>query len=109
MALSAEFNLVVASWVEDKFIRLRDQWKAERAHESSSFRLAMHPAYLKIIGMGTDAIPLLLRELENDPDFWFLALRSITEQDPVAGEDRGNVKAMAHAWLQWGRVRGFPW
>ena len=91
---------------ERRFIRLRDEWKQKRGHESSSARLAMHPAYLKIIGMGTAAIPFLLRELENDPDMWFMALRSITEADPVSDEIRGNVSAMAEAWLKWGKDQG---
>ena len=99
----------LADVIENKFNRLRDEWKRNRAPDSSSARLAMHPAYLKIIGIGPDAVPLLLREIENDPDMWFVALRSITEADPVPDEIKGNVKAMAEAWLNWGRDQGYHW
>jgi hypothetical protein len=102
-------NQFVPDWVEKKFIRLRDQWKSQCGHESDPSRLSMHPAYLKIIGMGQDAIPLLLRELATDPDLWFLALRSITEEDPVPHDARGNVAEMAKAWLDWGKESGLTW
>jgi hypothetical protein len=99
----------VTPTTEKKFIRLKDEWKSKRGPESSPVNLAMHPAYLKIIGMGQAAIPLLLRELERQPDMWFLALRSITEEDPVSEEHRGNVKAMAGDWVEWGRESGYQW
>lgn len=69
----------------------------------------MHPAYQTIIGMGPDAVPFLLRELEMNPDAWFWALRSITEADPVPLNVRGDVLAMARAWLAWGRNQGYQW
>lgn len=101
--------VVTAHSPERKFIRLRDEWKSQRGHESSTVKLLMHPAYQKIIGMGSDAVPFLLRELEGEPDLWFWALYAITEQDPVAEGDRGDGEAMAQAWLTWGRDRGYQW
>jgi hypothetical protein len=93
----------------EKFARLRDEWKQQRGPYSSSVKLAQHPAYLKIIGMGPDVVLLLLRELERDPDMWFVALRSLTESDPVSEDIKGNVKAMAAAWLKWGKEQGYQW
>jgi hypothetical protein len=98
-----------SEFIVKKFIRLRDEWKQKRGPYSSSAKLAQHPAYLKIIGIGPEIVPLLLRELESDPDMWFVALRSLTEADPVTDEMRGNVKAMAAAWLKWGKGQGFKW
>jgi hypothetical protein len=95
--------------VAKKFIRLRDEWKSQRGHESSTTRQVMHPSYQKIIGLGPDAVPLLLRELETDLDAWFWALRAITEEDPVPEEARGNGQAMAQAWLRWAREQGIQW
>jgi hypothetical protein len=95
--------------IEKKFIRLRDLWKSQRGPESSTTRLMMHPAYQKIIGMGPAVVPLLLRELEHEPDNWFWALRAITEEDPVPPETRGDGGAMARAWLNWARERGYQW
>jgi hypothetical protein len=98
-----------AAWVEKKFFRLRDEWKAQRGHESSTMKTVMLPAYQKIIGMGPDAVPLLLRELEANIDNWFWALMAITEEDPVPDETRGDGGAMAQAWLEWGKGKGYEW
>jgi hypothetical protein len=98
-----------AAWAEKKFFRLRDEWKAQRGHESSTMKTVMLPAYQKIIGMGLDAVPLLLRELEGNIDNWFWALMAITEEDPVSDESRGDGEAMAQAWLKWGKDRGYEW
>ena len=95
--------------LEEKFRRLRDDWKHNCGHYSSSAKLAQHPAYLKIIGMGPPVVPLLLRELEHDPDMWFVALRSLTESDPVPDDIRGDVGAMAAAWLKWAKEQGYQW
>src|SRR5437879_6063995 len=57
-----------------KFLRLRDEWKSQRGHESSTMKLVLFPAYQHIIGMGPAAVPFLLRELETNIDMWFWAL-----------------------------------
>jgi len=56
--------------VEQKFIRLRDEWKAQRGHESSTMKVLMIPAYQQIIGMRPAAIPYLLRELPANLFSW---------------------------------------
>lgn len=99
----------VAETVEQKFYRLRDQWRAERGHSSSSADLILHPAYQKIISLGRPVVPLILRELAQRPDRWYWALFVITEQDPVPAKDRGNSKAMTAAWLNWGKQRRYRW
>lgn len=83
------------------------QWKAGRGHSSSPRRLAQHPAYRAIVAMGWPAVPLLLAELQRSPDLWFSALREITKQDPVTEEAKGDLAAMASAWLGWGRRHGY--
>ena len=90
----------------EKFKRLVDRWRKETVFQSSAHQMATHPSYQEVIGMGKDAIPYLLQELERNPDHWFWALRSITGIDPVRQEDRGNVRAMTDAWREWGRLEG---
>lgn len=92
--------------VHEKFERLADRWRRETVFQSSVHQMATHPSYQEIIGIGRDAIPLLLQELESNPDHWFWALRSITGIDPVPPKDRGHVRAMTDAWLEWGRLEG---
>lgn len=99
----------VTAEIEAKFIRLRDEWRAQRAHESSTSRMVLLPAYQTIIGMGKDVIPLLLRELERRVENWFWALQAITEANPVPAEARGSGEKMAAAWLAWGRSQGYEW
>ena len=92
---------------EQKFRRLAAEWKSKRGPVSSPMKLVMHPAYQSIIGMGQVAVPLMLRALEQELDLWFLALRAITEADPVPSSSRGRMKEMAEAWLKWGRKYGY--
>ena len=92
----------------EKFSRLAKQWQEQSAPMSSSTAMVLIPAYQHIIGMGWDAVPLMLRELRDDPDpdHWFSALEAITEADPVPEEQWGNIKAMAAAWVEWGEREG---
>ena len=59
--------------------------------------------------MGSDAIPFILAELEREIDHWFCALYAITEADPVPEENRGNMKKMVAAWIEWGKMKGHKW
>jgi hypothetical protein len=108
-AANEPMGVSIPDSIQRKFLRLRDQWLSERGPESSTSRLVLHPAYQTIIGMGSDAIPLLLRELEQRPDAWFWALRAITEENPVPAQAAGDGQAMAKAWIRWGKERGFEW
>lgn len=93
--------------IEERFAALAEQWRAKTAHLSSITDIAMHPAYQRIIGMGPDAVPLILRELSKEPDHWFWALVAITGENPVRPEDAGDLDKMAKAWIQLGRDRGW--
>ena len=93
--------------VRDRFHRLRDEWKAQSRFLSNTARMAMLRPYQRIIGLGEPAVPLLLEELAREPDHWFWALEAITGEDPVPAADKGRVRAMADAWLQGGRQRGY--
>jgi hypothetical protein len=93
--------------VEERFSRLASEWKQETAHISSMTALVMHPKYQNIIGMGPSVLPILFRELQENPDYWFWALRAITEEDPTTPEDAGNLERMAKAWLAWAKEHGY--
>ena len=70
-------------------------------------QMAMLRPYQKIIGMGWDAVPLILEELQREPDQWFWALEAITGENPVAPEAAGKVQRMAQAWIEWGKQHGY--
>lgn len=83
-----------------KFQRLADRWHNETGHYSLMFKRAMHPAYQQIIGMGKDAIPLILSDLRERPTgHWFWALGAITGEDPTLGE--ADIDRAIQAWLKW--------
>jgi hypothetical protein len=73
---------------------------------SSISRKVEHPAYLKIIGMGRPAVPLILRAMRQRRAFWFEALRQITGEDPAVGAGAKNPSQVTDAWLEWGRKNG---
>jgi hypothetical protein len=68
--------------------------------------MAAHPAYRAIVGLGKPVVPLLLAELEREPDHWFIALHELTGAEPVPEEARGRIEEMAVAWIEWGRKNG---
>ena len=88
--------------LEEEFRRLATEWKTETQFQSSITRIAMHPAYQRIIGMGQEALPYILRDLETTRAPWFWALHAITGLDPVPAEDRGYLDRMTRAWVRWG-------
>ncbi len=90
-----------------KFETNKTQWEKETKFYSSVEKIAMHPAYQRVIGMGMDAVPFILQDLHKEPKQWFWALKAITNADPVPIEDRGRVKKMASSWIAWGRDNGF--
>lgn len=91
------------------FKRLAEQWRSESQFMSSMSDMVLLPAYQQIVGLGQDAVALLLRELDREPDYWFWALQAITGADPVQPADRGNLKKMAAAWIHWGKRQGYHW
>jgi hypothetical protein len=93
--------------LERKFRELVAEWQADVASLSSSTARVRHPAYRSIIALGPPVVPLLLRELEQRPNHWFAALKSLTGVDPVPPADRGRIDPMTEAWIQWGKEHGY--
>ena len=91
---------------EQKFRYYVAKWKEEIGSESSLTNITNNINYLRIIRIGDDAIPLILGELQRHPAPWFVALRAISEDDSVGRDSPGNFRAMAAAWIQWGKDNG---
>src|SRR5262249_25740043 len=90
----------------ERFHRLARDWKEQSRYLSNAAQMAMLRPYQRIIGMGLPVVPLILEELQREPDQWFWALESITEENPVPPEAAGVVRMMAEAWVEWGREQG---
>jgi hypothetical protein len=55
---------------------------------------------LRIIGLGRQAIPWILQELRQSPDYWFPALEALARDNfsPKAT----TMKELCEEWLKWG-------
>lgn len=104
------YYAVPASSIRDRkrerFFGLTRRWREETQWSSSTTEIAMHPAYQAIIGMGPDALPLILQDLRENSGHWYWALKAISNEDPVLPIDRGAIKKMRVAWLSWGQAKG---
>ena len=87
-----------------RFSLLLEIWYRERRFTSSVSNIIKCASYQKIIKMGKSALPLILAQLKQegkDPDHWFVALETITGEDPIPENAYGNMLKMAEAWLSW--------
>jgi hypothetical protein len=91
----------------DRFQTLAERWREETQFHSSIASLFMHPAYQEIIGLGPEALPLILEDLATTRSDWFWALRAISGENPVPAEERGQIGKMTERWLEWGHTRGY--
>ena len=92
----------------EKFNRLAKEWKEETGHFPKVYSRVTHATYRKIIKMEEIAIPFILKEFERgEYEHWLWALSLITGENPIPREATGNVKAMAQAWIQWGKKNNY--
>lgn len=92
--------------LQQDFYELASNWKIQTAHFSTTYHKVNNSSYLKIIGMGEKALPFILKDLEEGPEHWFVALNSITKQNPISEDDFGDMQAMSHSWVTWGKENG---
>jgi hypothetical protein len=93
-----------SSRVQEIFISAVSIWREETAIESSASRIVSHPAYQRIIGLGPQAVPLILEDLRDFKGLWFPALVAITGIDPAEGIETSS--GARQAWIRWGVSRG---
>jgi len=91
--------------LRETFMRLANAWREETWFVSSLKKKISHPDYLKIIGLGPDAIQFLLADQADSGGYWSWALEAITRQDPAP--DAKTMHQLRDAWLAWGRSNGY--
>lgn len=103
-----DFEVVVTlrPALEQRFKELAARWREETMFSSSATDIVEHPAYRAIIALGPPVVPLIIAELEREPEHWSYALSKITGEDPVPPNEQGRLDAMRDAWLRWARSRG---
>lgn len=92
---------------EAKFHYYASKWKEEIGGDSSLTSATSNMNYLRIIRIGEDAIPLILKDLQKHPAPWFIALRAISEDDSIGRGSPGDFRKKAAEWIQWGKERGY--
>ena len=92
------------NYLELEFYRLAENWKHETASSSSISKKIKHKDYVRIIEMGQDVLPFILRSLLNEHEHWFVALKKISKEDPIpAGATFSDA---VNGWLKWGQEKG---
>jgi hypothetical protein len=90
---------------EQEFNILADRWHRETRLCSSATKMAMHPAYQRIIGLGPGVLPFILRDLQQTRSHWLWALHILSRfQDPAP--KGASFNEAVDAWLKWGRAQG---
>ena len=94
--------------LEKEFQKLARQWRRDTGHFSIVAQMIRHPAYQRIIEMGEPVIPIILKDLQAQPDHWFPALAAISgESPPIPQKYRGRMRAITKIWLEWGKAKGY--
>ena len=103
------------SELEPTFRKLADELERQAEYLSFIGQMADHLAHQEIIGMGEEAIPLILKRIQQQGGLWYRALESIAGIPSPGGitildEEGGhtvNEEEVNSAWLQWGREQGY--
>jgi len=57
--------------------------------------------------LGPQVLPFIFADLAAGGGPWFVALESITHEDPIALEHRMSAKKMRADWIKWGIEHGY--
>jgi hypothetical protein len=93
------------SKIESEFQELAKKWKKQTGHYSTMIHVTRNENYLRIIALGKPIIPFILKDMEKEPDYWFEALRILSNDNPVPKEHLGDLYKMTDDWLSWGRKK----
>lgn len=55
--------------------------------------------------MGKSIIPVILDEIEREPDHWFHALAFLSGENPIPADFNGTVEEAINLWVSWGHDR----
>ena len=91
-----------------RFYELVRQWRMETAFSSRVQEKIDHPAFRQIAALGAPAIPLIIRELRDRPDFLFIALQEITGENPTPPSEGRRASQMVEVWLSWVERNNVP-
>ena len=88
-----------------EFTSLKDKWINETLIVSDPTELYSNENYQKIISLGDDIIPLLIKDMYNFKGDWSYALKKITGDNPVKKESKGKIDEIKKDWIDWYEAR----
>jgi hypothetical protein len=96
------------SGLKQTFEKAATEWENDTMHLSGPGPQD-HPAYLAIIAMGKDTIPLILKKIADGcPWQWYGMLAKIIGDHPeILEKDRGRLEPVRKTYLEWAKSRGY--
>jgi hypothetical protein len=91
--------------IEEKIDALAEVWR--KFCRGRSVIEYNHAAYMQVIGIGIEAMPILLKKLEDGDSDWIVAMKYIAGTTTTTPEMRGDVQTIRQSWLDWGTANGF--
>jgi hypothetical protein len=90
--------------LETIFNGLVKTWKEATGGYSVTLRRYAHGSYQSILVLGArepEVVTLILRELQQRPDWWFEALKVLTKENPV--KPGASFEEAVNIWIDWGK------
>ena len=93
--------------IELRFYSLLTEWYNDIKFISSTTQILKHKAFREIVNMGSDVVPLIFDEIQNNPSFLFVALNEITGDNPIKKQNSGKIRRMIEDWIEWGKKKEY--
>jgi hypothetical protein len=91
---------IISNDIKFEFNKLFGRWQEETEYQSSS-EMFENIYYQEIVKLGEKVVPHIINVLKSQPDYLFVALKRITNENPVKPEHRGRIKEMSRDWIEW--------
>lgn len=95
------YHLFYQQDLKNKFQSYKNTWEEQTLFSSNMTEITSNSAYLSIIALGKDVIPLIIANLRNEENHWFSALEALTGVNPIKKEHKGIFNLMKSDWLEW--------
>lgn len=101
--LDAVHNTEISE-LENRFNEMAKKWKIETGLYSIT-KDKVNETYLDLIAMGKEILPFIFADLQKPTGtaHWHMALKAITQENPIAPEDIGNNKRIKLKWVEWAK------
>jgi hypothetical protein len=96
-----EFRRVKGIDIGTAVSELIEQWHKDVSVLSSIDEIKKLASYAELTSYGLPALEYIVRDLEKRPSMLMLAASDIAGESPITDAIRGDVKAMAGAWVGW--------